>query len=195
MSYGSKTDSEGNALRAEGNIPVITGERVEGNEFVSLEMAKDKDGNLMENRSVLTIKQSNGASFRVMFFDSEEDWAIKGTNEAMLHICTRIMSEEEYYAAIAGSSSFQAFMTAIGTKVIPQAAGKKYTMKIILKHNKSADAWFPNFPKFPNYVELDGTNPTTIGKTNPKYDIYAVPPKTDMATTPVAASSDGGELF
>lgn len=195
MSYGSRTDSEGNALRADGNVPVITGERVEGNEFVSLEMAKDQDGNPMENRAVLTIKQANGATFRVMYFDSAEDWAIKQTNESMLHICTKIMSEDEYYAAIAGSSSFQAFMTAIGTKVIPQAAGKKYTMKIILKYSKGADGWFPNFPKFPNYVELDGTTPSTIGKTNPKYDIYAIPAPTAMAATPVAASSGEGELF
>ena len=190
MGYGSKTDSEGKELRADGNVPVLTGERVVGNEIVSFGMAKDKDGNLVDNRAELSFKQSNGATFRIAYFDSEEDWAIKNTNQAMLHICTKIVSEVDYYAAVEGTGSFAAFVNAIATKIMPLAKDKKFTMKVILKYNKGKDAYYPNLPTFPNFIELDGTTPSTISKTNPKYDIYAIP-----SATPVAAGAavDGGE--
>jgi len=189
MSYGSRTDSEGKAISANGTMPVTTGERVVGNEIVSLAMAEDKDGNKLDSRAVLTFKQASGAIFRVMFFDSSEDWAMKNLNTTMVHICTKIVSEDAYYAAVDGSSDFASFINNIATKVIPSAAGKKFTMKVILKHNKSKDAYYPNLPNFPNYIELDGTTPTTIGKTNPKYDIYSIP----AATTVAAGAAVEGE--
>tara|TARA_R110000796_G_scaffold43634_3_gene107165 strand:+ start:10186 stop:10770 length:585 start_codon:yes stop_codon:yes gene_type:complete len=188
MSYGSKTDSEGKALRADGNLPVLTGEKVVGNKIVSLGMRTDSNGDLMDNQAELIFNQANGATFKVVFFDSDEKWAIDQTNATLLHICTKIVSEADYYAAIGNPSGFQEFITNISTKIIPQAAGKTFTMKVILKHNKKSDAYFPNLPKFPNFIELDGTTPSTINKTNPKYDIYAIPAATSMAAEGAAAT-------
>ena len=117
-------------------------------------MRTDSNGDLMDNQAELIFNQANGATFKVVFFDSDEKWAIDQTNATLLHICTKIVSEADYYAAIGNPSGFQEFITNISTKIMPQAAGKT----------------------------------STINKTNPKYDIYAIPAATSMAAEGAAAT-------
>jgi len=183
--YGSRTNNEGVAISANGSSPILVGEQVVGNKLVSLEMAKDQNGNPVGNRATLTIGQRNGAKFTHSFWDSTEEWAIVQVNREMLHICTKIVSEDEYYSILEahGDGTFVGFISAVATHILPKAADKTFTMKIIYKENKSNGKWYPNFPKFPNFIELDGTTPSTFS-TNPKYDVYVMPTPTTMESTP-----------
>lgn len=185
--YGSKTTADGKDLQANGSMPKLTGERVVGNVIEYFGMAVDFHGNTSETVAEIRFKQSNGATFKHQFRDSELDWAIDNLNKAMLHICTKIVTEAEYYAIVDGATSFTSFIEAIRTKIMPKAAGMSFTLKITLRENTNENSdsygrWFPQFPQFPNFIELDGTSPSTL-TTNPKYDIYEVPTATDVEPT------------
>jgi hypothetical protein len=188
--YGSRTNNEGVAISANGSSPILVGEQVTGNEWVSLEMASDQNGQPVTNRATMTFSQRNGAKFTHSFWDSTEEWAILQVNREMLHVCTKIVSEEQYYAVLEehGDGSFAGFISAIANHILPKASGMSFTLKIIYKENKSNLKWYPNFPKFPNFIEVDDTSPSTFS-TNPKYDIYVMPTATAMGDTP--ATLDG----
>lgn len=173
--YGSTTTSEGKELTADGRAPQLTGERVVGNELVSFDFAKDKDTQEpITSRAELKFKQSNGAIVNIVFFDSTEGWAIDRTNAQLLHVFSKIVSKEEYYAAINNPGNFQDFVMRIRDKVLPKAAGKKFTCKFVYIISKSSGRANIGFPNYPNFFELDGTSPSTLS-TNPKYDVYIKP--------------------
>lgn len=182
--YGQNKDAEGNIIPADsGYAQVITGERVKGNEILSLDFHKDQTtGEVNTSRAELKFKQSNGAIFTVTFFDSTEDWAIAATNRTLLHIFTKVVSRDEYLDSCA-ASNFQDFIENIKTKIIPKAAGMKFTLKIVWIVAKKTGKAFTNFPNFPNFIELDGTEPSTLS-TNPKYDIYVRPEMAQAPGTP-----------
>jgi len=193
--YGAKTNKDGVAISANGSSPILTGECVTGNKLVSLEMAKDQNGNVVTNRATLTFQQNNGATFTHSFWQAQEEWAIEQVNREMLHICTKIVSEEEYYNVIEthGDGSFPGFIKAIAENIIPKSNGTTYSLKIVYKENKSNGKWYPNFPKFPNFIEVDGTTPSTLS-TNGKYDVYAMPTPTAMGTPTVNAESTASSI-
>lgn len=199
MNYGSKTNSTGESIRANGTAPILVGEKVIGNSIEYFGLSKDQDGNPIPNIAEIRFRQSNGAVFTKKFWEPSEDWAIDNLNRDMLHICTKIVSENEYYAAVEGTKSFGAFIEAIKTKVMPKAAGKTYTMKIVYLENKkegspSKGQWFAGLPKFPSWIELDGTIPSSL-TTNPKFDFYVVPAsakKSDIEMDVTATNDAGG---
>lgn len=190
MSYGSRVDGEGNPIVANGTAPVMVGERVVGNTILDFDFGKDfNSGELIKSRAVLAFRQANGAVFRVTFFDSDQDWAIDETNKKFAHIGTKIVSEADYYAAVEGSNNFEEFVTNIKTKVIPKAEGRTFSLKIVYKYRKTDGKWYPQLPKYPNFIEVDGTTPSTLS-TNAKYDVYEIPAATDMATEGATAGAD-----
>ena len=188
--YGSKTNSDGEAISANGFNPTLTGEHVDGNTITSLAMANDQNGNPVETRATLTFLQKNGASFTHSFWDSKEDWAIVQVNREMLHVCTKIVTEEEYYAIVEehADGTFKGWIETIATHIMPKAEGVKFALKIIYKENKTSGKWYPNFPKFPNFIEVDGTTPSTLS-TNSKYDVYNAPTATAMDGASTEAST------
>ena len=192
--YGSKTNSEGKSIQANGSMPVLVGECVPGNTIEYFGMSKDQNGELSANMAEIRFKQSNGATFTKKFWDSEEDWAIDNLNRDMLHIATKIVPETEYDAAVAGSTSFSDFIQKIAVGVISKAEGKKFALKIIYKANTNKQSasfgqFFPSFPNFPNWIEPDGTNPTTF-RTNPKYDFYEIPTSTSAEEMDTEEAAD-----
>jgi hypothetical protein len=193
--YGAKTDKDGVAISANGSSPILTGECVVGNKLVSLEMAKDQNGNPVTNRATLTFQQKNGATFTHSFWQATEEWAIVQVNREMLHICTKIVSEEEYYSVLEqhGDGTFQGFIKAIADNIVPKAASMTFSLKIVYKENKSNGKWYPNFPKFPNFIEVDGTTPSSL-TTSAKYDIYEMPKATDMSTPAVEVGTTSSSI-
>lgn len=184
--YGAKTTSDGKAITANGMSPIIAGLCVEGNKIESLEMAKDDQGNINPKRAILTFVQSNGAKFQHSFWDSQESWAIDQINREMLHICNKIVTEQEYTETVEnhGDNTFQGFISAISEHIIPQAKNKLFNLKIVYKENKNNGKWYPNFPKFPNFIEPGDTTSCTFS-VNPKYDIFEMPTATDMGADSV----------
>ncbi len=193
--YGAKTDKDGVAISANGSSPILTGECVVGNKLVSLEMAKDQNGNPVTNRATLTFQQKNGATFTHSFWQAEEEWAIVQVNREMLHVCTKIVSEEEYYSILEqhGDGTFQGFIKAIAENIIPKAAATTFSLKIVYKENRSNGKWYPNFPKFPNFIEVDGTTPSGLS-TNGKYDVYEMPKATDMTAPAVNVTATSSSI-
>lgn len=181
MSFGSKTNSKGEAIKANGTAQIIVGQCVQGNTIDYFGMSKDQNGNPSETVAEIRFKQSNGATFSKKFFapGADQDWAVDNLNRDMLHICTKIVPEEEYYSSVANSGDFAGFIKAIASKIVPKAAGKTFSLKIVYRENKNQNSpgfgsWFPSFPNFPNWIEVDGTTPSTFN-TNPKYDYYSIP--------------------
>lgn len=173
--YGSKLDEQGQEIKAKGAMPLITGERVTNCKFVSFGMGKNSITNEpTPGRYEIQFEQSNGRIFSQSFFESDQPWAQVNLNKAMLHICTSFVTIEDYYAVVEGSENFADFMQRIQTKIMPKAEGKSFTLKITYTQQKSTGKWFAGFPNYPNYIELDGTTPSTLS-TNPKYDKYSIP--------------------
>ncbi len=170
--YGSRTNAEGEAHRGDGRMPVMTGEKVEGCKLQTIEMATDDSGQVIAGRAVVRFTQPNGSTFQQMYFESDQDWAIDRTNQQFLHMATKMITEEEYYNAIGTATSFSDFISKVSGALMPASQGKSFTLKIALR--ESNGSYFPTFPNYPNFIELDGTNPSTLS-TNPKYDFYEVP--------------------
>lgn len=197
MQFGSKVDSTGKSLSATNTVTIMKGERVPGNKILSFGMAKDQNENPVTDRAEIVFLQSNGAKFSYAFFspNPEKAWTLDKLNREMLHICTKIVPETDYYSAVDGSTDFQSFISNIQQKVIPQAEGKTFTLKIVMKENTNSGKWFANFPTFPNFIELDGTEPSTL-TTNPQYDFYTVPAEsTPEETTTGEPAATGDDLF
>jgi len=188
MSYGTIKNSEGVDLSADGLKQIQVGQCVTGNIIESLDFAEDQNGGKSTNRAVLVFKQSNGSKFTHSFFNNDAEWAKDQVKKEMLHICTKIVTKEEYEAAISGVNSFYDFIEAVKTKVIPKAEGKSFSLKITFKKSGNGK-FYPNFPKYPSFMELDGTTPSTL-TTNPLYDIYIQPAPTVMADSSAMSVSD-----
>jgi hypothetical protein len=191
MGYGSRTDETGAELRADGAAPILTGQNVTGNVITYFGMSKDQDGNTVDNRAEIQFRQSNGAKFTYTFFDSDQGWAQDKVNTELLHICTKLgVTKDEYYAALPGENiSFTSMITAIQENIMPKAEGKTFTLKIVYKENKNNGKWYAQFPNFPNFIEEDGTNPTTFN-TNPKYDFYTIPSATTDSELEASSSTE-----
>lgn len=176
--YGNTTDENGKSLIT---ARELVGECVRGNEIVNFGLAEDAEGNPIPNRAVLTFKQSNGYMFNTSFFDSDKETGIKILNTNMLHICTKLVSQEEYNEAVKDVSSFADFINKLRDKVFAPNYGKKLDLKIIYKQNTNNGNWYAVFPSFPPFAAEDGMGKFT---TNPQYDIYVKP-------APPSASSTG----
>lgn len=187
--YGSKTNSQGEEIRANGGAPILVGEKVPGNIILSFGMSEDQNGQVSENRAEIRFKQTNGASFSYSFFDSDQEWAVDKTNRELLHICTKFVTRDEYYAIVEPATGFADFINRIKTQIIPKAEGKAFTLKIVYKQNKTSKKWFVSFPNFPNFIEEDGTTPSTL-KTDPRYDFYAPVEVSDDMETVATEGSD-----
>lgn len=176
--YGSRTNADGEAHRGDGRMPVMTGERVVGCTLQEVAMATDDNGQVIPNRAVVRFQQPNGSTFQQMYFESDQDWAIDRTNQQFLHLATKLVTEEEYYAAIGTATSFSDFIAKVSGSLMPASQGKSFTLKIALR--ESNGNYFPTFPNYPNFIELDGTTPSTLS-TNAKYDFYEAPSATSAA--------------
>jgi hypothetical protein len=194
--YGAKQTSDGKAISANGMNPILVGLCVQGNTIESLEMAKDDQGNVNPKRAVLTFVQKNGAKFQHSFWDSSEDWAIDQINREMLHICNKIVSEDEYTSVVDehGDGTFQGFIDAVATNIIPKAKGKNFNLKIVYKENKNTGKWYPNFPKFPNFIEPECPVAETTFTSNPKYDVFTQPTATTMPDTPSSGTEEAEDF-
>lgn len=191
MSYGARVNSEGKELRSDGQMPVQTGEKVVGCTIKSIGMATDKEGTPIPGRAIVEFLQPGGAIFRQMYFDNEAAWAIDKTNQQILHIATKVVPADVYFAATAGATGFDDFFKKVGACVVPAAAGKSFTLKIALREKDGS--YFPTFPNYPNFIEVDGTSPSTL-KTDPKYDYYVIP-STTTAEEALGSDADVDEVF
>lgn len=198
--YGKTTNSEGKSLENE-YIPILKGLHVSGNEIASIEIYKGQDGVEDERRAILTIKQSNGAELKHTVWDGKKNGepdsgAMDRLNGFMLHVAcgTKICSTPEEFASLIGTpSNFKEFITAFNDKIISKGRGKKYTFTIITRESNNGK-WYPQIPMFPNFVEPDGTSPTTLFmKKDYIFDAPAVTHMPNDAPASTAVSDD--DLF
>lgn len=176
--FGSSVDKDGKEIpTGTGRIPITTGERVPGCEVVSFDFLKDRETEeVSTNCGEIKIRQASGAILSKRFYDTTEQWAIDETSRQLLHLFSKFMTKDEYYTLLGSKDgiSFQVFIERLRDRVMPLVVGRKITMKVVV--NKKG---YPDFPKYDNFAELDGTTPSTL-KTNPKYDIYEMPQASNM---------------
>ena len=166
--YGSKVDGSGKEIQGDSTyLAPVAGERVEGNTLVSIGLAEDKDGNVVDTRANIVFQQANKAQVKLTLFEATEEWQFTNLNKQVKHIATKLMTEDEYYAGInkgGAPAGFQDFVTKISKMFLPKAEGKLFTMKFVYKNN------YVTVPSFPNWMALP-ENADTLS-TNEKYDKY-----------------------
>lgn len=185
--YGSKVDGSGKEIQGDSTyLSPVAGERVEGNTLVSIGLAEDKDGNVVDTRANVVFQQANGAQVRLTLFEAVEQWQFDGLNRQVKHLATKLMTEEAYYAGInAGGAptGFQDFIAKVSSLLMPLAAGKLFTMKFVYKNG------YISLPSFPNWIALPENADTLT--TNPKYDKYVKEEPTSEES--VVGASTGSE--
>lgn len=183
MSYGSKVDAEGKVIAADSQFtPITAGERNPGFKFVGFEIPEG-----IENRANVVFEK-NGKEFRQTIFNSDQEWAQAAASRTILHIATKMGNEEDYYKAIGTEGdSFENWVKRANGYMTKASKDKTFTLKIV--YNTRG---YLSFPKFPNFIELDGTNPSLLS-TNPKYDSYIKPQGTE-APAPVTAGGTTDDL-
>ncbi len=183
MAYGSKTNSSGEVVKADSQFtPITAGEKNPGFKFISFVMVEET------NRASLTFEKG-GKEFKQTIFYSDQEWAQEAASRTILHIATKMGSDEDYYNAIGDTGdTLEDFINwvAKANKYLTKASkDKTFTLKIVYNNRG-----YLSFPKFPNFIELDGTNPSTLS-TNEKYDNYIKPQGTESpAETRTATVED-----
>lgn len=184
MNYGSTTTADGTPLITP---KVITGLCVENNKLVNFDFAEDQAGNKVTNRFTISFEQSNGYKFNVSFLDSNQDWAIQALNRDILHICTKIVTIEEYNEVVKDVKDFEEFVTAIRDKIMKPNYGKLFDLKIVYNQNKSSGKFYAGFPKIPAWIDTPGNGKNSF-KDNPAYDFYTIPAGASNATSEPTAT-------
>ena len=189
--YGSKVDGSGKEIQGDSTyLSPVAGERVEGNTLVSIGLAEDKDGNIVDTRANIIFQQDNGAQVRITLFEAVEQWQFDSLNKQVKHVATKLMTEEQYYTGInAGGAptGFQDFIAKVSGLLTPLAAGKLFTMKFVYKNG------YVGVPSFPNWIALPENADTLT--TNPKYDKYIKEEPTNVAEGPVAGVPTSSDVF
>ncbi len=169
MNYGSNTDSEGREITDGSSFtnPVVGNPAKPYVENCKLEKVELSDD---ETRASFVFKQPNGSTVTHSEFSGTEDWQIENTNKRVRHICSKIVTGDEYSTAVEGSTNFVDFIN----KVINLLNGKynnEFRVKFI--YNKNG---YVSLPQFPNFIENMTTpeNETTISY-NAKYDVFIRP--------------------
>lgn len=166
--YGNTTASDGQSL--ENNfVPVITGLHVKENQILSLKMFEDENGVVDTRRANLIIKQSNGAELRHTIWDGlkngqVDEKSVDRLNGFMLHLGTVLLggSQDAYKTAIGSPANFTEFINNFNANIVAKSTTKRFTMTIIKRENQSNGKWYAQVPMFPNFIEVDGTAPSTL---------------------------------
>jgi len=178
--YGSRTNSEGAAItEAGGYLSPMVGPAVTGNKLVYIGLDKDENGEVKTPKAaIVSFEQTNGAVFSHKWFDGQENWRIDELNANMLHICSKIVTEEEYYEAVSGSASFDDLLNNINSKIFPKARGMEFTLKIVYT-KRASGKYYAAVPKskWPKWIENAAvvTTPGSTFRHNEGYDIYEMP--------------------
>jgi len=195
MSYGSKTNEKGQDIKADDRMPVITGYKVPGNKIVRFGLAEDfQTGEILDNQAEIVFEQANGARVFNRFFGGDQAWQIDMINRQFLHICSKIVTEAEYWATIEGVTGFSDLVKRIEEKIMPKAADVSFNLRIVYNTNKTSGKSYVGLPKFGNFIEPEGTEPTTLAERTG--DLYEAPKVTnieDVPKAPVADATPGTE--
>lgn len=190
MGYGSKEDKDGNNLRVDDRMPPLVGPSVPGNKIVRFGFATDfQSGAILENQAELVFEQSNGAELKHRFYGGDEAWQVDMINRQFAHLCGKIISTEDYWKIIDGAGTFHEMVTRIENQIISLSAEKSYTLRVVFNGNKKKGKYYAGLPKWGNFIELDGTIPTTLAqKAGDLYEMPATAPIEDIGNKPTQGS-------
>lgn len=191
--FGSRTNEDGREITADGKSPILTGERVEGNVLVSVKLDKTKNGTECIN---FEFRQTNGATFTASFYNPKQNeyfnQNLTNLKSAMLHIATKMgVTEEQFWGAVQNITSFEEYANTLINSIFVKGINKKFNLKIVYSNKKDTDEWYAGFPKFPNFIEAEGTNPSILS-TDIKYDIYERPKAPKSSTEALEVNSPTG---
>tara|TARA_R110002126_G_scaffold185701_1_gene334208 strand:+ start:439 stop:1002 length:564 start_codon:yes stop_codon:yes gene_type:complete len=171
MSYGKRVDAEGKAISADNEKKgPVAGEKVKGVKITSFDWA-EVQGSTSSTLAKVGFTQENGSVIYMPIFEPKESvYSTIEKQEAdlqrnILHIATKCMPEEQYYAELGEPSTFQEFINKAKAIIMKHSEGKTFTMKFI--YGKKG---YVEVPKFPNFIALSGVDEDKLITT--KYDKY-----------------------
>jgi hypothetical protein len=207
--FGTNKKSDGSDISTEGKTPVLVGERVLGNVFTGARWYNEDHKSF-----VIEFKQTNGATFTHRFNRPNKDSvafekSVDFLNTQMLHIATKVMTEQEYLTAVSLPSDigddvyvkFEAFVNKLFTNVFSKMMNKVYNLKITYRFETGEDGKIyslPQLPLFPSFIEKGDTT-ESLFSTNPTYDFYERKtiskevPSTEIPS--IGAEAPGADIF
>ncbi len=138
----------------------------------------------------MTFVQSNGAEVVMKEWDNEKEADAVETSKRVKHICTKILSEEEYNAAIGDAASFGDFFAKVNRAIVGKLQG---TFRMVFHYNNKG---YVTVPRYPNFIQKMGETDAKKVLVMTKY----VADRQERPTTPVADSeasatvAPGGDL-
>ncbi len=149
--YGSKLTSDGKAINADENR-VIPGVGIVDNCEIKTGFELNEDNSVAS----ITFTQGNGSEVTHKEWKNDDAQSIDGINRRVKHICTKLVTENEYDTAVAGSSSFPDFFNRVNALIDGKTSGK---FRMIFHYNNKG---YVTVPRYPNFIEPMSVTPTKL---------------------------------
>lgn len=142
MSYGSNVGADGKPISADENrLTPIVG--ILDNVKIKDTFEISEDG----GTASITFIQENGAEVTHKEWSSDDPSNIEETNKRVKHICTKIVSEQEYTTAVSGATGFGDFFNRVSNLLRGKTNG---LFRMLFHYNKKG---YVTVPRFPNFIE------------------------------------------
>jgi len=171
MSYVKRVDAEGNPISADNTRKVpIAGEKVKNVKITGFDWA-EVQGSTSSTLAKIAFTQENGCVVYMPLFEPRDSqFSSKEKQDVelqrnILHIATKCMPEEQYYAELGDVEDFQDFINKVKVIIMKHAAGKTFTVKFV--YDKKG---YVQVCKLPNFIALSGVDEDKLITT--KYDKY-----------------------
>jgi hypothetical protein len=184
MSYGSRTGADGKVISADGSGMPEVG--IVDNVSIKDAFEISDDGKYV----TITFVQASGAEVKHREWDNSDDAAaVEYTNRRIKHICTKLVTEAEYDAAVEGAGGFEDFFRRVRHLIEGRTSG---TFRMLFHYN---DKGFVVVPRFPNFIEHMKTVPSKLSISNYVQKRLTKPakPSSDLEDDSASESIDTGE--
>lgn len=157
------------------------GQCVTGNKLISLKMCKRQEVE-QTNRAELIIEQENGARVVIeYFYDEKYAWSEEIVNEQFQSLGTALVGEAAYFKAIGKPESFKGMVEDVNDLILDNSE-KVFSMKFVYSRDSNPKSKYFHYPvigvpRYGNFIELDGTEPSTLAAGQDKYNVFAYPGK------------------
>jgi hypothetical protein len=127
MSYGSRTGADGKVISADGSGMPEVG--IVDNVSIKDAFEISDDGKYV----TITFVQASGAEVKHREWDNSDDAAaVEYTNRRIKHICTKLVTEAEYDAAVEGAGGFEDFFRRVRHLIEGRTSG---TFRMLFHYN------------------------------------------------------------
>lgn len=119
--------------------------------------------------AVITFIQPNGAEINRREYEGQTDEEMTKVSISIKHVCTKLMSEEEYIAAIGNNvTGFVDFINKVNASLIGKISPEK-KFRMLFHYNNKNYTQVSNFPPYIESMDVEVAKSTLTSKLNSKY--------------------------